>query len=214
MQMRFIYTSRTFLITSTHMKYIKIFFSLCTLCFLLSTTNAQTWNVEYTPTNVDMQKVKEARLSRHNDERQKLWLYTYTWSIKLDSSAQKRAEYLAQINKATHKRLKSDWYYNYNSIKSRFSWQNIIFPKEKSWIANFTENLAYQYYKCNKADCTQDLISALKKWFNFFMSEKKYKGPHYRAVISKQFKVIGMWIGIVWNRYYVVTHYGTNLTAN
>ena len=170
-----------------------------------------TWTISYAPTNVDMGKVRATRLSRHNTERTGLWLSTYTGSAKLNATAQKRAEYLASINKATHVRNPSDGYYNYSSIKARFTGQKINFPKEKSGIPNFTENLAYQTYKCTKSDCTQDLIDALKKWFTFFMSEKKYKGPHYKAIINKQFKIVGMWVGVIGTRYYVVTHYVTQI---
>ena len=199
------------------MKYIKIAFLLSIFYILFSTVHAATGTVSYTPTKVNMQKVRTARLSRHNTERKLVWLTAYTGSAKLDATAQKRAEYLAKINTATHKRLQSgngkptDIYYNYKSIKARFTGQNINFPPEKSGVPNFTENLAYQYYKCTKDDCTADMITAIKIWFAFFMSEKILKGPHYKAIIGKQFKIVGMWIGVVRTRYYIVTHYATEI---
>lgn len=173
---------------------------------------AATGTISYAPTKVDMGKVRAERIKRHNAERTKLWLTAYTGSAKLDATAQKRADYLAKINKATHVRKPSDSYYNYKSIKARFTGQNINFPAEKSGIPNFTENLAYQYYNCSKADCTTDLITAIKKWFAFFMSEKyKIYKPHYKAIIGKQFKLVGMGIGVVGTRYYIVTHYVTQI---
>jgi hypothetical protein len=56
------------------------------------------------------------------------------------------------------------------------------------------------------------MINALKKGFAFFMSEKGKKSrPHYNAIVGKQFKIIGMGIGVIGTRYYVVTHYGTQV---
>jgi len=172
----------------------------------------------YTPAKVDMAKVRTVRLSLHNTERlqsregKKIWLSAYTGSAKLDATAQKRADYLASKNKTTHARKSSDGYYNYNSIKARFSGQNINFPKEKSGIPNFSENLARNMYKCNKADCTEELIIAIKKWFAFFMSEKyKTSKPHYNAIASKYFKVMGMGIGISNGKFFIVTHYVTQI---
>jgi hypothetical protein len=75
----------------------------------------------------------------------------------------------------------------------------------------FTENIAYQYYVCNKSDCTQDMINALKKWFDFFMKEKSDKGSHYRAIVHEYFDQLWFWVATNWKYYWVVTHYGINV---
>lgn len=167
-------------------------------------------DINYIP-KVDFQKVQEAWLARHNEERENVGVEYYNISLELNTTAKEWAQYLAKRNGSTHKRKSTDGYYNYDSIKEWFSDRWITFPKEKLWIANFSENIAYQYYKCNKEDCTQDLINALKKWFNFFMSEKKYNWAHYRAVTSKYFTNMGMGVWIVGSRYYIVTHYTTEI---
>jgi uncharacterized protein YkwD len=162
-------------------------------------------------TNIDKQQIDQTRLGRHNAERNSLWLTNYTINADLSNTAQNRANYLAKINTATHKRTSTDWYYSYESIKSRFSNQGITFPREKNGIANFTENLAYQYVSCNKSDCTNETIAAMKKWFTFFMNEKykSYK-PHYNAIVSKSFTQLGYWIAKVGTKIFIVTHYSVD----
>lgn len=161
---------------------------------------------------VDFAKVQQARLDRHNKERTSLGKTGYTINAKLNTTGKDWAEHLASLNYSTHKRKSTDGYYNYSSIKDWFWTYKISFPKEKKWAANFTENIAYQYYTCNKDDCTQDLINALKKGFAFFMSEKSKKWkPHYNAIISPYFTQIGMGIGFVGKKYFVVTHYVTKI---
>lgn len=105
-------------------------------------------------------------------------------------TAHNRATYLASINSSTHKRLSTDGYYNYNSIKDRFAAQGVYF--DESGGTAFTENIAYQYYSCSKDDCTQELINALQKGFDFFMSEASWNGPHYRGVMNTYYTNLGM----------------------
>jgi len=156
--------------------------------------------------NVDLEQVRQTWTRRHNEARAKKWLPAYKYHNALEHTAFVRAKYLASINASTHKRLPSDNYYNYTSIKNRFASFGIYFD-ESRWTA-FSENIAYQYYSCNKSDCTQDLINAIKKWFDFFMSEASYNGAHYRAIMHPYFTEMGLWIGFVGKRYYIVTHYG------
>jgi hypothetical protein len=67
---------------------------------------------------------------------------------------------MADLNYSTHKRESSDGYYNYDSILNWFNGLGINFDYK---LTAFTENIAYNYYSCNKSDCTQDMITALKK---------------------------------------------------
>ncbi len=161
-------------------------------------------------TNIDKTLIEKTWLERHNTERTSEGLDAYTISPELNNTAQNRANYLAKLNYSTHKRLSTDGYYNYESIKSRFTDLWITFPKEQNGIANFSENIAYQYLSCNKSDCSTEVIAALKKCFAFFMSEKTKKGPHYKAVASPYFSKIGYGIAKVGTKIFVVTHYSVD----
>jgi hypothetical protein len=164
-------------------------------------------------TNVDRDRVQETWLEWHNAERRSLWLDEYKLNESLNFSSLEWAQHVAKLNNTTdrinHKRLPNDPYYSYYSILNWFNGLWISF--DYNWTA-FTENIAYQYYSCNKSDCTNEIISALKKWFNFFMSEKweNYK-PHYQAITHPVYDEIGVWVALVGKRYWVVSHYGVNV---
>lgn len=158
--------------------------------------------------NINQNTIQNKRLDLHNQERSILGLGPFIINKKLNNTAQKRANYLASINSSTHKRKVSDWYYNYDSIKSWFQENWIEFAKEENWIASFSENIARQKYKCSQSDCTQYFLWQVNKSFQFFMSEKykSYK-PHYNAIASPHFQEIWLWYAKVWNRFFIVTHY-------
>lgn len=162
-----------------------------------------------TPKNVDMSKIKTTWLTWTNTERKTLGLKTYTWSILLDTSAQKWSEYLQALGRTTHQRLTGDGYYNYRSIKNWFALQKIGFRDDSGTV--FSESLGRGYYTCTKADCTDALLKAIKSTWNFFMSEKYKKSkPHYNAIASKSFNSVGLGISVTKNRYYLVSHYAKN----
>lgn len=176
-------------------------------------TTLKTTTYESNITNIDKAVIEKTWLERHNTERNNLDLATYTISPELNNTAQNRANHLAEINSSTHKRLSTDGYYNYESIKSWFSDLWVNFPKEQNGAANFSENIAYRLnYSCKTDDCTEYLTTRIKDWFDFFMSEKKAKWPHYRAIISPQFTKIG--VGIATNlstkKIFIVTHYSVD----
>lgn len=156
--------------------------------------------------NVDWNQVESAWLSWHNEEREKFWLEPYTINETLNYSSLIRAQQLASTNKKsyTHTRSQWDWYYNYNSIKNRFSNLGIVFNYE--WTA-FSESNAYQYYTCKKTDCTQEIISVLKKCFDWVLKDR----THYPAVISKVYDQIWFWVAINGKYVRVTTHYWINV---
>ena len=186
-------------------------------------TSASTTTTKYTSTknlphlpenfsNIDEQKVRSAILSWHNDERESVWANDYKYNLDLEWSATVWANKLASSSKTTNLHLRNswDWTYNYNSILSRFSDLWIKFPASIKWAASFSESIWYWYYKCSKSDCTQDLITAVKKTRTWLiMKEKSANGSHYRAAVMKYFTQIWAWIAIDKsnNRYYVVIHY-------
>lgn len=157
---------------------------------------------------VDLVKVREVWLNLHNAERATKWLISFTYSSALESTASTWANHLATLGKATHLRNSGDGYYSYNSIKSWFGDQWIVFAgKEKNGQALFTENLWRGYYTCNKDDCTDDFIKAIKTSRTFFMSEKgrSYR-PHYNAIVGN-FSTVGLGVALVGKKYYLVSHY-------
>lgn len=181
---------------------------LCSLTLGISSAHAATGSL---PANVNFGKVESARLERQNQERAKLSLKLFTGNTLLKKSAQARAENLKTIGTTTHKRKIWDGYYNYRSIKNRFSDQGVGFDDESGTM--FSESLWRWYYSCKKADCTDAFIKSIKSTFNFFMSEKyKRSQPHYQAIVSKNFTALGLGVAVNGKKYYLVSHYGKNVT--
>ena len=165
--------------------------------------------------NIDEQKVRDSVLFRHNEERDSLWRSAYVYNLDLEWSATTWANKLANSGKTSnlHARNSGDWYYNYDSMINRFSSLGIDFPRSINWAASFSESVWYGTYKCSKSDCTQELITAIKKtWTWLIMKEKSSNGSHHRAATMKHFTQMWVWIAIDKNnnRYYLVLHYWVN----
>jgi len=163
----------------------------------------------YTLPNVNMDTLRESRLSRHNQARANLWKPAFTRNTKLEKTAYNRATHFVKIGTRTHKRKSTDGFYNYNSIKNWFANQWVCFDESK-WTA-FSENIAFEFTNCDKSDCTQEVLGVMKKWFDFFMSEASRNWSHYRAIIHPNFTEIWLWIWKDWNKYYLVTHYAVKV---
>lgn len=165
--------------------------------------------------NINVQKVRDAVLTWHNEERTSVWVNSYVYNLDLEWSATTWANKLAQSSKTSNLHLRKTWdgYYNYNSILNRFSGLWIKFPSSVKWASSFSESIGYWSYKCSKSDCTDELIKAIKKtWTWLIMKEKSSKGSHYRAAVMEYFTQMWVWIAIdkSHNRYYIVLHYGVN----
>jgi len=149
--------------------------------------------------NVDRDLVQSTWLSWHNDERAKSWLEPYTYNELLNYTALSRAQQIAsEMRKtgSTHKRNDWDGYRSTPSIKNWFSdlWVQVTY---------FSESNAYWAYNCKKSDCTQEMLSILKKCF-----DRTYMNSwHYPAIISKSYNEIWLWVAVNnwWLR--VTTHY-------
>lgn len=160
--------------------------------------------------NVDIVKVRNFWLESHNTERKNKWLTPLTYSSALEWTATTWAKHIAASGKTRGLHLRKAWdgYYSYWSVKNRFEDQGITFAQKNP---NFSENIGRNMYSCKKADCTADLIAAIKKSWNFFYSEKwkKYR-PHYNAIVGN-YTSLGLWVALVGNKYYLVSHYTQNL---
>ena len=153
--------------------------------------------------NIDWEKVQEEILKWHNDERSKKWLTLYTLNSSLNYSASTRAQQIAnEVRKTgnTHLRKSTDRYYSTASIKNWF---------DDLWIYvdTFSESNAYWYYKCTKSDCTQEILSILKKCFN----RTFLNAIHYPAVVSKIYDQIWIWVAKNGNWVWMTAHYGVNV---
>jgi len=181
--------------------------------FLVKTSTLELPHLSDNLPNIDIQKVRDAILSWHNEERASLWRNSYRYNLDLEWSATTRANNLAFSGKTKnlHARNASDWYYNYNSMTNWFSNLWITFWDAPKWAAAFSETVWRNVYKCNKFDCTDELITAIKKtWTWLIMWEKSSNWSHYKAANMKHFTHMWIWIAIDKsnNRYYLVIHYG------
>jgi hypothetical protein len=55
------------------------------------------------------------------------------------------------------------------------------------------------------------MITALKKWYNFFLSEKSYNWSHYKAIAHPIFDEIWVGVALIEKRFWIVSHYGINV---
>ena len=156
--------------------------------------------------NVDFERVRTARLGRHND------LRAYRYHSELERTAKKRADYLVSLGRRTHQRSAKDGYYSYPAIKVRFSDQGVKFTWETAGKSAFSESIGYRTYRCSSQDCTQELIDATKKIFDAFAAEWE-GGPHYRALMMPNFTQMGLGFEFdpVKKYVYTVIHYGTEI---
>lgn len=165
----------------------------------ISTSNSTT---SYQIPNIDQKRVEETRLQRVNAERESVGSNPYTLSSDLRATSVERAWILAKENRTsgTHRRSPQDSFYDYKKIMSRFSDRGVT-------ESTITESVARNTYSCKETDCTDILLQRLKKWFDFFMSEKwKEYDPHYKSIASNSYKKIWLWVAVSNGRYFLVMH--------
>lgn len=179
---------------------------------ILATTCA--WVDDSIP-GVDVQEVRRVWVSWLNSVRAALNIAPLTQSKQLNRTATMWSESARNAGGITHKRPGYTAYYDYRGIESWFASLDIQFENVKS--TTFTENIGWGVFQCNRDDCTQDLLSAMRSTFDFYMSEKgKPSAPHYNSMVQRQFRLIGTGIVVdkAAGRYYLTTHYGTAITSN
>jgi len=169
--------------------------------------------------NVDIQKVRTAFLNSINIIRQTRWRKKYAYDERLDYSAYAWAQTLSERNQVTPTNRSSpwphwrntpdEWYYNYSVIDQRFRdrWVNATII---NWV-NHTENVSKPHFSCKQEDCTQATIDALEWTLDRFMAEESYDGAHFRSIVKKEFRYIGLWLYKDANGLWVVIHYATDL---
>lgn len=167
------------------------------------------------PTNVDMQKVRNTWLSWYNTARSQNGLSAYVYQEDLNATASNWSFFAKKRGYIDHKRAGQKSYYDYKKVGQWFASKGVTFVSG-SGRSDYVENIGWDYYSCSKADCTDELITAIKHTYNFFMSEKgkKYRA-HYDSIMNKSYKQIGMGIAVdpVKKRYYLTVHYGTGVVT-
>lgn len=171
--------------------------------------------VKYDNNIFNFKKVKQTWINWHNEVRNSLKLPNYVENPKLDETAHIRSKTMKLKNKTNHKRHPNDSYYDYWKIADWMKSHGVVCKNIHR--ATFSESIAYRTFYCHKQDCTYDLINAMRKSFDFYMSEKWKKwAPHYRWIVHPLFRQI--WVGIelkkIWKnswKYFLTTHYCTKL---
>ncbi len=165
--------------------------------------------------NFNFEIVNNYWLGLINSERNNVWREAYVLEEKLNISSSNWAKESKNKWYIDHKRNKKDSYYNYKKIESWMK-DNWVVCNKKSG-KTFTESIWYWYFSCTDFDCTENLKNAINGTFKFFMSEKwKKYDPHYRAIVSKYFTQMWVWIELeqTWKnsyKYYLVNHYCTEV---
>lgn len=167
------------------------------------------------PAKIDMKKVRQSWLDWNNGIREAAKLDLYEMEPVLSLTAEKWSNRALGLGSITHKRDGQKTYYDYKKILSWFKDNGVEFANYKGYT--MTENIGWGYYKCpaDNADCTDNIIKAVRTTFDFFASEKKKNGVHWRSMMNSQYKKIGLGLALDGKnkKYYLTIHYGTELTA-
>ncbi len=162
---------------------------------------------------VDLAEVRRVWLSWINDARADQELSAYQYESQLNRTATTWSREAKERGSITHKRPGQTAYYDYTLMAKWFENLGLEFKNVKGMT--FTENIGWGYYKCGGADdCTQALIDGVRSTFDMYMAEKpKSYRPHYNSIMNPEFKLIGMGVAVDNGKYYVTTHYGTEITS-
>lgn len=169
-----------------------------------------------TPRNVDMNQVINTWLSWTNSVRLEQWLSPYTIDTRLNGTAQEWSEYSKNRGYIIHGRPGDGCYtignyscYNFSAIDTWFKARGIdpiVINHTKH-----TENIGTRGYSCHSSNCTDEMIIAVRKTFDFFLSEKSYNGVHYKSLVNPLFTKIWAWVSVDESKwvYYLTVHYIT-----
>ncbi len=167
--------------------------------------------------NYDIKKIRDTWINWHNIERKKLNLEPYVENKKLDYSAKSWSVENRNAKKINHKRNPWDSYYDYKKITKRMANHWVVC--KNIYRATYSESIWRAWFSCNKSDCTDEIIKAIRWTFDYFMWEKWISWiawAHYRAIVHNRFKQIWFDIAIekIWKnnyRVYHTTHYCTQV---
>lgn len=164
--------------------------------------------------NVDLQKVRETWLGWYNDERAKRGLPLYRIEPQLNRTAALWSARSAVKGIMEHKRDGTTAYYDYGAIKGWFQNLGLEFKNVKS--ITFTENIGRGPYTCkDERDCTQAFLKAIRYTFDYYLEEegKTYR-PHFNALVSPSFRMMGLGVVVKQGQYYLTVHFGTDIISS
>ncbi len=167
------------------------------------------------PGNIDIQRVRETWLGWNNEVRDLAGLHAYEYNDQLGRTAAIWSDYSKDRGNITHSRPGQTVYYDYWLMTSWFKDLGLTFKVVGG--SGFVENIGWDYYSCNEEDCTDELITAIRGTFNFFMGEKGHAyAPHYDSIMSSSYQMLGVGVAIdeARKKYYLTIHYGTEITSN
>lgn len=168
------------------------------------------------PKNVDINQVINTWLSWTNTVRLEQWLSPYSIDTRLNGTAQEWSEYSKIRGYIIHGRpgdgcvgIGNYTCYNFSAIDTWFKERGID-PIVIS-RAKHTENIGTRWYSCSSSDCTNEMITAVRKTFDYFLSEKSYNGVHYKSLVNPVFTKIGVGVTVDDSKwiYYLTVHYIT-----
>lgn len=168
--------------------------------------------------NIDMNRVEAAWLEWVNSVRAEQGLAPYTSHPLLSKTAQEWSDFSRDRGYTTHARPgdgctgKTNYTcYNFKAIDEWFMNRGVnatVINRSKH-----TENVGFGRFSCSASasDCTDAAIRSIRKTFDFFYSEKKYNGSHYRSMVNPNFVNMGLGLAVKNGTYYVTIHYATPL---
>lgn len=162
------------------------------------------------PSNIDLDRVRDTWFSWTNAARATQGLSAYTHNEALDYTATVWSEYSRDRGYMDHKRPGTTAYYDYYAILDWFADLGVSFTSVSG--TTYTENIGRGPYSCSEEDCTDELLSAIRYTFDYYMSEagSDYR-PHYNSIMNTAFTQIGFGMALSDSSYYMTVHYATAL---
>lgn len=165
------------------------------------------------PSTIDVHTIENTWLGWMNATRAAQGLPAYTLNDQLKRSSTAWSQYSKGLGSMSHKRPGTTAYYDYYAIQDWFANLGLTFENDSG--TTFTENIGHGPYSCNEADCTQDLIDAIRYTYDYFLSEAgKSYAPHWNSIVNSHFKEVGIGITVDSGSYYLTIHYATSITSD
>lgn len=159
----------------------------------------------------DLARVRAAWLDAVNDARTARKLPAYAGNGQLDRTAAEWSRVMRDRGAASHKRNLSDPYYDYAKITRWFADRGVTVKNVQR--VTHSENIGIGILKCSEADCTDELIAAIKPVLASYLREGP-GGAHHDSVVNRYFTQLGSGIAVKGNRVYLTTHYATEITSS
>ncbi|USN54494.1 MAG: hypothetical protein H6765_08250 [Candidatus Peribacteria bacterium] len=119
---------------------------------------------------IDIRAVQLKWLEWVNNEREARGLEPYVINPVLQKTATQRSQTMKDKQSADHKRFSTSSYYDYPQVTNWFADRGVEFENINN--STYTENVGYAWFDCEEENCTNDAISALRRVFDYFMSEE------------------------------------------